>query len=62
MARLGVLMRVLTVALIALVIHTLADGVSVPAAVAEPVIALLLLASVLIWRQGRSLDRDGSGM
>jgi hypothetical protein len=55
MWRLRVTIRLLTVVLLALVAHSVTDGLNVAAVITGTAIALLLIAAVGLWRQGRRL-------
>jgi hypothetical protein len=55
MWRLRVAIRLLTVALLALVARSAISGFNVAVVITGTTIALLLLASVRLWRQGRRL-------
>jgi hypothetical protein len=55
MSRLRVAIRLLTVVLLALVARSVIDGFHVADVITGTAIALLLIASVGLWRQGRRL-------
>jgi hypothetical protein len=55
MWRLRVTIRLLTVVLLALVARSVTDGLNVAAVITGTAIALLLIAAVGLWRQGRRL-------
>jgi hypothetical protein len=59
--RLRVCMRVLSAVLLALVARSLIDGANLALVLTEAFIAVLLLASAVLWRYGRRLElrRDG---
>jgi hypothetical protein len=54
-------MRVLSAVLLALVARSLIDGANLALVLTEAFIAVLLLASAVLWRYGRRLElrRDG---
>jgi hypothetical protein len=58
MWRLRVAIRLLTVVLLALVARAVIDGLDVADVVTGTAVALLLIASVGLWRQGRRLRPD----
>jgi hypothetical protein len=58
MRRLRVTIRLLTVALLALVARSAIDGLNIADVITGTAIALLLIASVGLWRQGVRLPPD----
>jgi hypothetical protein len=58
MCRLRVAIRLLAVVLLALVARGLIDGLTAADVISGTVIALLLIASVGLWRQGRRIRPD----
>jgi ABC-type proline/glycine betaine transport system permease subunit len=59
MRRLSVAIRLLTVVLLALVARSVIDGLNIADVIAGTAIALLLIASVGLWRQGCRLRARG---
>ncbi|MEO6857574.1 MAG: hypothetical protein ABI323_03175 [Solirubrobacteraceae bacterium] len=61
MRRLRLITWVLAVVLLALIAHSLIVGLTVAAELSGPVVAALLLAAVLLTRQGRRIEPHISG-
>jgi hypothetical protein len=58
MRRLRVAIRLLTVVLLAVVARSVSDGLSMAGGITGTAIALLLISSLGLWRQGRRMRPD----